>query len=150
MANTLFHVENGVVEINKTWVKQVPEFAYILHRSRGIKGDSVGRDRLFAYMEFHFIFLMEDSDSPFIEYPEKERRNLAMHESGLDSVTENNGKLFGWRQDDEVKAARKKYDELSNTIMCKILINLKQGLQSANKSLIHLNENVNNVSEYCC
>ena len=90
------------VELNKEWIALIPEFNELLKRDRGSKGDYRGEKKLKARREFTFIYLDLDFTSPIREYPDYERRELAMKDAGL---TESD-------LDAAVMTAHSKYNEL--------------------------------------
>jgi hypothetical protein len=143
---SLFILEHGVATIDKLWVRNVPEFAEMLARSYKIKYDSDGRKKLYAHMEFTYIWYMEDCDSPYIELDEKERHKKAVRESGLHDIYEPipvvGGKLIIWRPDELIEKARAKYSEIENTILTKMLVSIKRGLNSGYDAMEYLNARI--------
>jgi hypothetical protein len=96
--------EDYQVDLNKDWLYLIPEFAELIRRDKGSKGDYRGDRKLKARREFTFIYFDLDFTSPIREYGEWERREEAMKyadlkESDLDAA---------------VMAAHAKYNELLN------------------------------------
>lgn len=100
----LFEIDDDTnqVKLNKPWVQLVPEFAALLKRDKGSKGDSEGRYKLKATKELTFIFFMIDFASPLRDWEEDEKYKESLYYAGL--VPE--------EIDEAVLVAKKKYKEL--------------------------------------
>lgn len=99
----LFTIDSAYqVELNKEWIMLIPEFADLLKRDKGSKGDYRGEKKLKARKEFTFIYFDLDFTSPIREYPDYERRMEAMQYAGLEEAD----------LDDKVMAAHARYNEL--------------------------------------
>jgi len=74
---------NYQVELNKEWIMLIPEFAALLKRDKGSKGDYRGDLKLKTRKELTFIYFDLDFTSPIREWPDFERREEAMRFAGL-------------------------------------------------------------------
>lgn len=98
----LFIVEEDGVELNKEWMFLIPEFATLIRRDKGSKGDYRGEKKLKARKEFTFIYFDLDFTSPIRDWEDFERREEAMKYAELTEAD----------LDEEVMAAHSKYNEL--------------------------------------
>jgi hypothetical protein len=64
--------------LNKEWILMIPEFAVLLAKDKGSKGDYRGDKKLMAKRKLTFIYLMEDFRSPLREWEALDRREEAM------------------------------------------------------------------------
>lgn len=67
------------------------------------KEDKTGKNRLRAYRELTYIYLMLDFKSPYFEYVEQDKHEAAQIDSGISNVE---------LTDEKFKAAYRKYDEI--------------------------------------
>lgn len=98
----LFDLENNQVVLNKVWLMLIPEFAELIKRDKGSRGDYRGSKKLHATREFTFIYFDLDFTSPIREWPDDERRAEALRYAGLEEKD----------IDEPLLNARNKYDEL--------------------------------------
>lgn len=99
----LFEIdENFQVTPNKVWINMIPEFAILIKRDKGSKGDTEGRKKLKARRELVYIYMMQDFGAPIRDYEGSEKHKEALKYSNLtdDDI------------DSVVKVAVKKYEEL--------------------------------------
>lgn len=89
-------------ELNRDWISLIPEFNALLKRDKGSTGDYRGDKKLKAKRELTFIYLDLDFTSPLREYPEDERREIAMKDAGLTETD----------MDATVLAAHQRYNQL--------------------------------------
>lgn len=123
--------ENYQIRPNKAWIAMVPEFAELLRRDKGSKGDSDGRKKLQARKEFTFIYIFVDFGSVIRDWEEPLRYQEALKYADLEAKD----------IDDAVKAAIEKYRELmfKSSRSLRTLISVKKGLDAMDKYF----ENVN-------
>ena len=80
----LYDNSTGAITLNEYEILLVKEFATLYDTSRNkCKEDPTGINRLRAWREFKYIFLMLDFKSPYLEYIEQERHEQAMKDSEL-------------------------------------------------------------------
>lgn len=114
MTINIFTYENYQLELNKPEILLVPEFGELmsLKWNSGETGDKDGRKRERAFKAFAYIYLAYDWKSIFSESSEKERRDAALESSGLNEK---------YLEDPVLKAAIKRYVELQDTRITKLL-----------------------------
>jgi len=122
--------EDYQVDLNKEWLYLIPEFAELIRRDKGSKGDYRGDKKLKARREFTFIYFDLDFTSPIREYSEWERREEAMKYADLKESD----------LDDAVMTAHAKYLELLNNSARSL-----KTLKAVEKSLDALDEYFENV-----
>jgi hypothetical protein len=109
----LFIFENQKLTVNKEEVLLVKEFNELWDTNRNkIDGDNRGYEKKRAHREFAFIYLMYDWESPYKNFSERERRITAIEDSMLTDKQ---------LQDEKFLAACKKYQEMQDTHMVKLL-----------------------------
>ena len=109
----LFRIENYKALINKTDVYLVPEFKAMLELKYNTqKGDHQGRNRVRAYKEFTFLYFYIDYRSEYNNYTETEKKAEALLAANLPE---------DYSFSKELKAAIKKYKELQETRILKLL-----------------------------
>ncbi len=109
----LFKLQDYELEINKAEVLLVKEFADLwdTNRNKGV-GDNRGYEKKRAFKEFQFMYLVYDWKSPYSEYSDQEKREAAQSDSSLTDKQ---------LTDDKFLAACKKYQELQDSRMLKLL-----------------------------
>lgn len=109
-----FTYNDGSLELNKEEILLVKEFneLFSLKFNKGEPGDIQGRARLKAFKVMQFVYLFNDWKSPYSEMSEKERYEAAIEDSELDPKV---------LQLPEVKAVAKKYLEIQDTRIVKLL-----------------------------
>ena len=112
------------VVLHKMNIMTVKEFAAILHRDRGSKGDSQGRLKKTASSEFSYIYHLVDYKSPFNVYGEDEK---------IEQCKKNAGFPETWKPDEVVLAAIEKYKELQKTKSLRLLEAVSNSLNKAQK-----------------
>lgn len=109
----VFLFENQKLTLNKEQILLIPEFATLWDASRNkIEGDARGLEKKRAFREFTYIFLMYDWGSPYTNFSDKERHETSLSDSMLTK------KQF---DDEEFKKAAKKYQEIQETRLYKLL-----------------------------
>jgi len=142
MGVSLWKVSKGVVIIDKDYVRAIDVFSRMLHRVIRIKGDSVGRNKTATLAEFIYIWFMEDWKSPYIGKSEKVRHKLAIEDSGLNDMRNIDNKPVKWVADDIVLEGRKKYAEVQETSLVKLLIEAESSIDASSELLKFLNHRV--------
>ncbi len=101
------------LELNKPEALLIKEFndLWDANRNKGV-GDNRGYERKRAFKEFQYMYLVHDWKSPYSEYSDKEKREAAKEDSGLTDK-----QLL----DEKFLAAVKKYQELQDSRMLKLL-----------------------------
>lgn len=103
MAVKLFEIdENRELVLNKPWILLVPEFAALLARDKGSKGDYRGDKKLKARKELAFIYFMEDFSSPIRDWEAEEKLKEAKYYADLQDKD----------IDEAVETARVKYADM--------------------------------------
>lgn len=75
---------SSTLRIDEYTILLVKEFAALWDKARNkCKEDKSGNNRLRAYREFTYIFLMLDFKSPYFTFVEKDRHDEALKDSGL-------------------------------------------------------------------
>ncbi len=138
----IFKVENHILEIDKDYVRGIPEFRIILERDKGSKGDVDGRKKYYAYKEFYYIYIVADLKS----FPnkgglnEKEVHKAAIKESELEET---------YKPDKDIKAAITKYryiQDIENPTL-KTLTTVLRGLTTADTISQNIIDNINRAIE---
>lgn len=81
----LFEIdENKEVVLNKTWIMMIPEFAELIRRDKGSKGDYRGDKKVRARAEFTFIYFFSDFSSPIRDWEDEERKKEALYYASLE------------------------------------------------------------------
>jgi hypothetical protein len=121
MIKELFKLnEEFIVDINKEWISTIAEFRYILRSDRGgIKGDADGRRKIKSRKIFTYIYHYCDYTSQFIDFPEHKRHKKALENAGLTDEDINQ----------DVKDAIKKYNELQETQILRLLKSARRAIQ---------------------
>lgn len=122
---------NGDVSIEEASILVIKEFAKLLEVERNkIKEDKTGKKKLRAFKEFTYIYLFFDWESPYFQYPEQERHEEALKDSGL-TDTEFNDLTF--------RCACQKYQEIQESSLD--IKMLKAAMSAVDKQIFYL-ENV--------
>jgi len=91
----------------------IPEFKALIRRDRGSPGDSQGKKKQKAAREFAYIYHICSHESPYRSY-EGEYREEKVRTDVFHDMPE-------WRADKDVKAAKDKYEELTDTELTMLL-----------------------------
>lgn len=112
----LFEIdETHNVRPNKQWIALIPEFANLLKRDKGSKGDSEGRSKAQARKELAFIFFFCDFSSVIRDWLPEEKEKEAIYYSGLKNEGEEvDDCIKRIRKDEGLQEAIKKYVELQH------------------------------------
>lgn len=122
---------NGDVSIEEASILVIKEFAKLLEVERNkTKEDKTGKKKLRAFKEFTYIYLFFDWESPYFQYPEQERHEEALKDSGL-TDTEFNDLTF--------RCACQKYQEIQESSLD--IKMLKAAMSAVDKQIFYL-ENV--------
>lgn len=79
-----FDANNNVLIIDDYNILLVKEFAALWDQNRNkCPEDKTGKQRLLAFKEFTFLFLMLDFKSPYFKYTEGDKYEAALADSGL-------------------------------------------------------------------
>lgn len=109
----IFIFESQKLALNKEEILLVKEFADLWDTNRNkMEGDTRGYEKKRAYREFTYIYLMYDWESPYKNFSEVERRATTIDDSSLTDKQ---------LQDDKFLLACKKYAEMQDTQMVKLL-----------------------------
>lgn len=115
---------NGLLVINKDYVRGLSPFKTILERDQGSEGDSQGRKKAFAFKEFMYIYIV----GSMFSYANKAGYNdKQLHEAGIKEA-----KLdLKYKPDAEVKAAIERYKEIQLEMFpaLKLLNSVYRGLK---------------------
>lgn len=126
-----YNKDIGELELQNEEILLVSEFKELLSKDRNkSKTDKTGELRERAFREFTYIYLFFDWESPYFNFPEKDRHDASLQDSGL-SDSEFNDELF--------KTACRKYDELQNSA---ISIRLLKAAMRSVETLIYYLEHV--------
>ena len=109
MIQNIFQYDNmhNRVELNMPEILLVKEFSELVKYERNIcKEDPTGTQGLRAFREFTYIWLAIDWKSPYSDYPEQERHQEALNDSGITEEEFNNP---------EFRAACRKYRQLQES-----------------------------------
>lgn len=80
----VFDDVNNTLRINECPILLIKEFKTLWDKDRNkCKEDKTGNERLRAFKEFTYIYLMLDFKSPYYKYLEQEKHEAAMSDSGL-------------------------------------------------------------------
>lgn len=109
----LFNYVDYSLEINKPEVLLIKEFndLWDTNRNKGV-GDNRGYEKKRAFKEFQYMYLVYDWKSPYSEFSEREKREAAQVDSGLTDKQ---------LEDDKFKAACRKYQDLQDSRILKLL-----------------------------
>ena len=124
----LFREESFKVVVD-TELKLIPEFKALITRDRT-------KDKKEALKEFSYIYFIHDHKSPYYIYPEDERRLRVSTDTGLGP---------DYKPDDKVKAAIRKYLELSKTPTLKSLTSIREGLLTSSRLIDTLRERIDSA-----
>lgn len=126
-----YNKDIGELELQNEEILLVSEFKELLSKDRNkSKTDKTGELRERAFREFTYIYLFFDWESPYFNFPEKDRHDASLQDSGL-SDSEFNDEMF--------KTACRKYDELQNSA---ISIRLLKAAMRSVETLIYYLEHV--------
>lgn len=79
-----FDANNNVLIIDDYTILLVKEFAALWDQNRNkCPEDKTGKQRVLAFKEFTFLFLMLDFKSPYFKYTEGDKYEAALADSGL-------------------------------------------------------------------
>ena len=124
----LYDNSTGAITLNEYEILLVKEFATLYDTSRNkCKKDPTGINRLRAWREFKYIFIMLDFKSPYLEYIEQERHEQAMKDSELTDKE--------W-EDPDFRAACRKYMEIKDS--SRILSLIKTAFRTLEKMRVFL------------
>jgi hypothetical protein len=132
--NTNLFVINkeGVLEINKLEIRDIPEFREILFEDKGSEGDHDGRKKLYATKIFKFIHGYCKTTSIYRDLPEKKRMESCIDFAGLPS---------DWIPNKTVEKAMSKYVELLDLSALHLAYtNANRGVYGIGEDLELLNE----------
>ena len=122
---------NGDVTVEEASILVIREFAKLLEVERNkTKEDKTGKKKLRAFKEFTYIYLFFDWESPYFQYPEQERHDEALKDSGL-TEAEFNDLTF--------RCACQKYQEIQESSLD--IKMLKAAMSAVDKQIFYL-ENV--------
>ena len=80
----VFDDVNNTLRINEYPILLIKEFNALWDKNRNkCKEDKSGNERLKAFKEFTYIYLMLDFNSPYYKYLEQEKHEAALLDSGL-------------------------------------------------------------------
>lgn len=80
----VFDDVTNTLRINECPILLIKEFKTLWDKDRNkCKEDKTGNERLRAFKEFTYIYLMLDFKSPYYKYLEQEKHEAAMSDSGL-------------------------------------------------------------------
>lgn len=97
--------EEGILEINKKEVRDIPEFKEIIIRDKGgkIYGDYDGRRKMFAYKELKYIHLVTHPSTIYRDLPKEARHEKSKAAADLPE---------DWQPDELIHKAIEAYKEL--------------------------------------
>lgn len=118
----LFKVENHILVIDNEIVRGIPEFEVLITRDKSKK----------VYLnEFKYIYLMNNYKSPFIDLPDRERKERVIKNCGL---------AKDWKVDSDIANAENKYNELQNLpASFNVINNLNKSLNLSSRVIAALN-----------
>lgn len=80
----VFDDVTNTLRLNESPILLIKEFKDLWDQERNkCKEDKSGKDRLLAFKEFTYIYLMLDFKSPYFKYLEQEKYEAALSDSGL-------------------------------------------------------------------
>lgn len=124
----IYDNSTGTLSLNVHEILLVKEFEKLYTPARNkCKEDTKGVNRLRAWKEFKYIFLMLDFKSPYLEYIEQDRHNAAMEDSGLTQEE--------W-EDPDFRAACRKYIEIKDS--SRVLTLIKTSFRALEKLRVFL------------
>jgi hypothetical protein len=130
MIKELFKIDEKtfLVELNKEWISTIPEFAEIIRKDKGCKGDADGRKKYLSKKIFTFIYHYCDFLSQFSDFGQEERRKEALYNAGLEEsdITTT------------VEIAIEKYKKLQETRVLKLL-------EASNNAIDKLSDYFNDI-----
>lgn len=139
----LFEIdETHNVRPNKQWIALIPEFANLLRRDKGSKGDSEGRSKAQARKELAFIFFFCDFASVLRDWLPEEKEKEAIYYAGLkneDETTEDCVKRL--KKDEGLQEAINKYIELQHRAARSL-----RTYEAVNKGLDSLDAYINSIN----
>jgi len=105
MVRDVFKLENGLLILDKEYIRGIEEFRRILERDRGSEGDADGRKKFMAFKHFMYMYI---TNSP-AAYPQK--GGYSDKESHIAGIKES--KLpDNYKPDAELKTCMEKYKEI--------------------------------------
>lgn len=138
----IFKIEEGLLVIDKDYVRGIPKFRKILERDKGSVGDFDGKKKEYAFKEFYYIKMVADKFC----YPaqaglnEKETHLCAIKESQLPDT---------YKPDKEIKDCIEKYKEIQDltTPTLNTIHSLLQGLKVSNVICRNIIKNIESTIE---
>jgi hypothetical protein len=114
MRFNIFEINGNELTLNKPEILLVKEFEALMDLDRNMcKEDKTGKKRLRAFKEFRYIWLSQDFRSDYMELTEDERVSTALDDCGMKPVD---------LTDKELRGAIRKYNELQESRIMKLLI----------------------------
>ena len=124
----IFDNTTNSLRIDDYSILLVREFAKLWEPERNkCKEDKKGEQRIRAYKEFTYIYLVLDFKSPYFKYLEKDKHEAELADSGLDETD---------LKDEDFLAAYHKYQEMQETDP--ILSLIKTAYHTIYKMRVHL------------
>lgn len=115
----VYDAAKGRLRVEEYSILLVKEFGDLWELDRNkCKEDKTGKERLLAFKELAYIFLVLDFKSPYAKYTPQQKHKEAMRDTGL---TEEN------LQDEKFKAAFRKYNDIQNSDPILSIINTAYG-----------------------
>lgn len=110
----IFELVNWELKLNDAHILLVKEFADLYDEdfNKGFKGDKDGKNRKKAFAILTYIYLVYDWRTPFGEFSDVEKHQEAITSSEIEE---------SWLKEPVVMAAIRKYRELQDTRMVKLL-----------------------------
>jgi hypothetical protein len=108
-----FLFENNKLSLNREVILLIEEFAKLWEQDRNkTSSDKKGENRILTFKEFTYMYLRYDWESPYKAFSDKDRHETSLSDSGLteDQVI-----------DPDFRAACKKYQQIQDTRMLKLL-----------------------------
>ena len=138
----VFKIEDGLLVIDKDYIRGIPKFSKILQRDKGSEGDFDGRKKEYAFKEFYYIKMVADKFC----YPaqaglnEKETHICAIKEAQLPDT---------YKPDKEIKECIEKYKEIQDltTPTLNTIHSLLQGLKVSNVICRNIIKNIESTIE---
>lgn len=124
----IFDNTTNSLRIDDYSILLIKEFAKLWEPNRNkCKEDKKGEQRIRAYNEFTYIYLVLDFKSPYFKYLEKDKHEAALADSGLDESD---------LKDEDFLAAFRKYQEIQDSDP--ILSLIKTAYNTIYKMRVHL------------
>lgn len=124
----IFDNTTNSLRIDDYSILLIKEFAKLWEPNRNkCKEDKKGEQRIRAYKEFTYIYLVLDFKSPYFKYLEKDKHEAALADSGLDESD---------LKDENFLAAFRKYQEIQDSDP--ILSLIKTAYNTIYKMRVHL------------